>query len=141
MGAWFQDPASRDATPRHARAIPRHATMFTVQVPQYTGLRATRVTKVRTTRFVRHAIRPRATAAVARAAAWDDDARRLAWREVEGFEMYIRACGARGGGAARVMTRGDGVKYFVRAYALGGRGGRRARAGVRGGDGWRGWVW
>ena len=67
--------------------------------------------------------------------------RRLAWREVEGFEMYIRACGARGGGAARVMTRGDGVKYFVRAYALEGRGGRRARAGVRGGDGWRGWVW
>lgn len=115
--------------------------MFTVQVPQYTGLRATRVTKVRTTRFVRRAIRPRAAAAVARAAAWDDDARRLAWRAVEGFEMYIRACGARGGGAARVMTRGDGVKYFVRAYALGGRGGRRARAGVRGGDGWRGWVW
>ena len=55
--------------------------------------------------------------------------------------MCVRARGARGGGAARVMTRGDGVKYFVRADALGVRGGRRARAGVRGGDGWRGWVW
>jgi len=105
-------------TPSRRRAIPRH-TMFTVQVPQYTGLRATRVTKVRTTRrdSTTRAARRRGGGR-ARAAAdgtMTDIDRRLAWREVEGFEMCIRAYGARGGGAARVMTRGDGVKYFVRA--------------------------
>lgn len=99
MGAWFL----LDATPvARRRAIPRH-TMFTVQVPQYTGLRATRVTKVRTTRFVHGDSTTRAARRRSRARAAAGTMTHDAWRGARlrvsrcAFARAARAAGARRG--------------------------------------------